>query len=223
MFEEVILNEGLSKAKKLKAVATNEDEYFGYKDGHIIRLSTMLDWMNKVKASSNAQFLKCLIGATKGVVVNNISDITFSSNLLHKDIEIPNVVKIAFKEDPTAPAMTLAKAAALFEAIGAKCTEEGIDLDTVYVYCQNENGKLTEFCWYYDTDTDTACIVKNMNHKMAAKFMHGAEDLIVRAAKTPRTPDTLINKLASIDDQIKRLQAKRDEIATKFDELPPQI
>ena len=30
MFEEVILNEGLKKAKK-SDIATNEDEYFGYK------------------------------------------------------------------------------------------------------------------------------------------------------------------------------------------------
>lgn len=213
MFEEVFLYE---------CGDMNEDEYFGYAENQKINFKAMLDWMHKVHANENAKFLKCLIGSAKGITVNNIVDITFSSNLAYKDKTVPHGIKIAFKEGEIAPAMELSKAAELFDALAVKCAEVGVDPADVEVFCENEKGRLTQFCWYYDTDTDTACIVKNMTHKVAAKFMHGATDVVARIAKTSRTPDSLIAKLEKIDAQMKALADRRASVEKQFDALPPQ-
>lgn len=216
MFEEVILWECDGTD------VTNEDELAGNvaPDKHI-RFSALLDWMRNVKATGKAKYLKCLNYRTSRVEINNIVDVTFSENLIHKDVSFPHGVKIAFKEGEDVPAMTLGDAADLFEAVAAKCEEEGVALEDVEVFVQDGKGKLTQFCWFYDTDTDTACIVKNMNPKMAARFMReGADAVVNRAAKSATTPDRVIDELAKIEEQMKALEAKRNAAYSKLENLP---
>ena len=173
--------------------AANEDEFYG-KENLSIKLSDIIDWINKVKSSPNAKYLKCLNYEKNKITVNSITDIVFSSNLVHKERNIEHGIKIAFKEeDPNANAMTIERAAELLDAIVSLCNEQNIDTSSVLVFCENNKGRLTTFSWYYDTDTDTAVIVKNMYYKVAAKFMHGAEDIIIRTARSPKTSTKLID------------------------------
>ena len=221
MFEEIVLWEN-DNADDMSDVA-NEAELAGNvgPDKHI-HFSNLLSWMNDVGASGNAKYLKCLNYRTSRVEVNNIVDVTFSENLMHKDVTFAHGVKIAFKEGGDVPAMTLGRATELFNAVAAKCEEEGIALEDVEVFVEDGRGKLTQFCWFYDTDTDTACIVKNMNPKMAARFMReGADAVVNKAAKSATTPDSVINELAKIEEQMKALEAKRDAAYSKLEGLPP--
>lgn len=218
MFEEIVLWECGKNPD-----ATNEDELAGnVAPDKRIRFSTLIEWMRKVRAVDNAKFLKCLNYRTSRVEINNIVDVTYSENLIHKDATFAHGVKIAFKEGDNVPAMTLGDASDLFEAVAAKCEEEGVALDDVEVFVQDGKGKLTQFCWFYDTDTDTACIVKNMNPKMAARFMReGADAIVNRAAKTATTPERIIDDLAKIDEQMKALEAKKAAAYSKLETLPP--
>lgn len=212
MFKEVIFEK-----------STNEEEFYGGAIERRITLKALLDWLAKVNASKNAQFLKCYNWTKNAVEINNIDDITFSSNLMHKDVVFDKGVKIAFKEDPSLPAMTLAHATELFNAIAAKCNEDGIDTNDVEVFVQNPNGKLTQFCWFYDDEFDTACIVKNMNPRAVSRFMHGGADaVIVKAAKTANISGKIIDELAKIEEQMQKLQARRDATLKKLEDLPAQ-
>ena len=204
MFEEINLNEA---------------EFYGNSEaGSSIKFSRLIDWMDKVKASQNAQFLKCIVNKAQHVKVYSISDITFSENLTHKDTAYDVGVKIAFKEEDKAPAMTISEAAKLFGKIADLCAENGKDMATIECFTEDTNGKLSRFCWYYDDSTDTAAIVRNMNPGQARKFMHGGGDEIVKKlASTPVNPDKLIDQLASVEEKIKALTAKRDEVLNKID------
>ena len=157
------------------------------------------------------------------IAINNISDITFSANLIHKDVTFANGVKIAFKEDPNQPAMTLAHATELFNAIAAKCAEEGIDTNDVEVFVEDPNGKLTQFSWFYDDEFDTACIIKNISPRAVSRFMKGGADaVIVKAAKTPKTSGKILDDLEKIEAQIQKLTARRDATLKKIEDMPTQ-
>ena len=206
--------------------AISEDEFHGYKEnGKGATLKTMLNWMDQVNAGGNGKFLKCLNGSTKtGVAIYSIADITFSSEIVHKNALSPNGIKIAFvEEDPNVPAMTIARATELFNNIANLCQENGIDPDTVQVFAEAPNKKLTEFAWYYDTASDTAVIIKNMNWQVAAKFLKGATDIVVRATKTSTTPDSIIDKLAKIEAKMKDLEMQKNAAYVELDALPPQV
>lgn len=97
---------------------TNEAEHFGMAEaGSSIKFSRLLDWMNKVGASENAAFLKCVVSKANGCTIFNVSDIMFSSNIVHKDTTYANAVKIAFKESAGENSISVAEAAKLFNAI----------------------------------------------------------------------------------------------------------
>lgn len=215
MFEEV--------TEIYETEATNEDEIYGWADQKRIRLRKLLDWMEKVNASQNVKFLKCLNWKKNNVVVNNIDDITFSANILHKQDSFNNAVKIAFKEDPNVPAMTFKESYELLAAIASKCEEDGIDVNEVEVFLQDVKDKLTQFSWYYDTDQDVACLVKNMSTADARRFMHnGVDEILARAAKTANTPDSIIDELAKIEKQMQKLSAKRDVVYKRLEDMPTQ-
>lgn len=222
MFELVDLYE--SDAKNDEALKnTDEAEiYGGAIEGHI-KLDKLLDWMRKVKADENAQYLKCLNWRSSHVDINSIVDVTYSENVEHKEETFEHAVQIAFKEGGDSPAMTVARAAELFEAVAAKCEENGVDLGTVEVFVQNEKGKLTYFSWFYDEGTDTAVIVKNMTVRAAAKFLKdGAEAVVVKAAKTATTPKSVEDEIAELEKTIADLQAKKqaayDKLGQKADD-----
>lgn len=211
--------------------ATDEAEIYGGQDktGHI-HLDSFLGWLRKVRADQNAQYLKCLNWTKNAFEINNIVTVTGDANIVHKSAGINNVeetfdhvVKIAFKEESTTPAMTLATASDLFEAFAKKCEEEGIDTSTVEVFVQNEKGKLTYFAWYYDEGTDTAVIVKNRSPRQASNFLkHGAAGVLARAAKSPRTPEKLKDELAKIEEQMAKLASKRDAMRGELDAADPE-
>lgn len=210
MFEEIILNE---------VEETNEAEFHGGPEaGSLIKFTRLLDWMNNVKGSAKAQYLKCLVNKALKVKVYNISDITFSENVMHKDVAYETGVKIAFKEDDGSPAMTIAQAAELFDKIAALCAQNGKDLSKTEVFTEDENGKLSRFAWFYDDETDTAVIVRNMSTADARKFMKAGADTIVRKlAKTPVNPEKLIDELAALEEKIKTLTTRRDSVLDKLD------
>jgi hypothetical protein len=206
-----------------KEINLSEAEFFGNSEaGSSIKFSRVLDWMKNVKSSSNAKFLKCIVNKALKVKVYSVADITFSENLIHKDKTYDMGVKIAFKEEnENVPAMTVARAAELFEKIEALCIENGKDLSTIEVFTEDVNGKLSRFCWYYDDETDTAVIVRNMNPGQARKFMHGGGETIVKKlASVPTNPQKLIDELAAVEEKIKALTAKRDAVLNKFEQLP---
>ena len=213
MFEEVILFEN---------GAVSEDEFEGAPVGKRIRLKALLDWMEKVNAGGNAKFLKCLNWSrSAGVSINSIVDVVFSANLVHKLGNYPHGVKIAFKEEgPDSDAMTIGKATELFAAIAAKCEEEGIDTNEVEVFTEDPKGKLTQFSWYYDSDSDTACIAKNMNTKMVSRFLKGAEVVVAKAATTPKTTDRVLDELQKIQDQMAKLKDREAAALKNLEDIP---
>lgn len=182
----------------------------------------MLKWMDTVNASKNAKYLKCLNGSTKkGVMVESITDIVFDANLVATGAISTTNVKMAFvAESPTTPAMTVARAYELFIKIGELCAEKGIDTAKVGVYLQNAAGRLTRFSWYYNDESDTAVVVKNMGWQDAAKFLQGAEVVLDRAARTPQTAEKIIDELAAIEKQMEALKDKQAKVFAKFDALP---
>ena len=204
MFKEIDLYEAVNKDVDV----ANEAEYGGYLDkDKRIRLSTILEWLDKVNGSGNASYLKCIVGSSKnGPQVNSIVGITYSEDLIYKkDIEVPHAVQIAFKEDNSGAAIAIADVVAQLQAIAAKCEEEGVALEDVDVFCMNEKNKLTQFAFYYDDATDTAVIVKNMNAKAASKFLNGeGGEAVQAAAKTPKTSnaqlDAIIAELSTSQD-----------------------
>ena len=210
MFEEVILSE---------CGDLSEDEFYGSADANKrIRFQAMLDWMDKVNAGGNSKFLKCITGKFDGVAVNSIVDIKFSDSIVHKLAPGKLGVKIAFKEGAAVDAaMPLSEATRLFKAIAAECDKNGIDKNEVDVFCENEKGKLTQFSFYYDSDTDTAVIAKNISAKTAGRFIKDASSYVARAARTPTTPKTLVDKLSDVEEQIKALEVKRASIYADMD------
>lgn len=215
MFKEIMLRE---------SEETNETEFLGQPEaGSVIKFNRLVDWMNSVKASNNAKYLKCITNKALKVVVYNITDIKFSADVIHKTTKYDAGIKIAFKEDDGAPAMTIAKAAELFGKIEQLCVENGKDINQIEVFTEDVNGKLSRFCWYYDDATDTALIVRNMPPAQARRFMHGGGDVIVRKlVETPVNPDKLIDQLAAIEEKMAALASKRDEVLTKMDAMPNQ-
>ena len=218
MFKQVVFNE-CDVQKDVE-----EAEVHGYMDKgtQIISLASMLKWMEKVNASQNAKYLKCLNGSTKkGVMVESITDIVFDANLVAIGAPTTTNVKMAFvSESPNAPAMTVATAYDLFTKIAALCAEKGIDTAKVGVYLQNEAGRLTRFSWYYNDESDTAVVVKNMGWQDAAKFLQGAEVVLDRAARTPQTADKIIDELVAIEKQMNALKDKQAKAFAKLDALP---
>ena len=215
MFKEVVLSE---------TQHTNEAEFSGYAEaGSVIKFNRLLDWMKNVKASQNAKYLKCINNKASKVTVFNISDVKFSENLVHKHIAYEAGVKIAYKEDATAPAMDIATAAELFEKIEQLCIENGKDPSTIEVFTEDVNGKLSRFSWYYDDATDTAVIVRNMNLRQASDFLHNGADVIIRKlAQTPTNPDKLLNQLEVIEKKMAALKTKQDEVLKKMSDMPDQ-
>ena len=223
MFELVDLYESGSKKKDLENAANEAELKGGPEAGHI-HLDALLGWMRKVNADTNAKYLKCLDWRSNRVDVNNIVTVTCDENIIHKSRGVeetfPRAVKIAFKEESTVPAMTIADAYALFEAIASKCEEDGIDLGNVEVFVENEKGKLTYFSWYYDEGTDTAVVIKNMSPNAAKEFLNnGAAALIERAAKSSTTMDTLVNQLEKIKEQMAKLRSKEDDLYSRMEGL----
>ena len=208
MFEEVILNE------------MDEAEFSGRAPGNIIKFSKLNDWLNKVGASANAKYLKCLMPKKGVFTLFNISDIVFSENLIHRNAPIAHGVTIAFKEDNADEAMSIAKATELFNAIAAKCAEAGISTDDLQVFTMDPTGKLSTFCWFYDQDLDTAVVVKNMLPSAAKKFLTGAATTLADIVKTPRNTrnqiDKLMDKLAAIEAREKALAARKDELVNQL-------
>ena len=229
MFELVDLYESNDTEKNVDTA--NEAEIYGGQDktGHI-HLDALLDWMRKVRADQNAQYLKCLNWTRNAFEINNIATVTGDANIVHRSAgkdhveeTFDHVVKIAFKEESTTPAMTLATAADLFEAFAKKCEEDGVDLSTVEVFVENEKGKLTYFSWYYDEGTETAVLIKNQSPRQAANFLkNGADAVVVKAAKTPRTPEKLKADLAKIEEQMAKLVSKRDAMRGELDAADPE-
>ena len=206
-------------------VKLDEAEHFGYPTaGSSIKFDRILEWMKNVKSSQNATYLKCLFNKALKIQVYSITDITFSENVTHKGVAYDSAVKIAFKEDDSgAPAMTVARAAELFEKIEALCIENGKDVSQIEVFTEDVNNKLTRFSWFYDDDTDTGVIIRNMSVEQARKFMSSGADTIVRKlAQTPTNPDKLIDELAAFEEKIKALTAKRDAVLNKLEQLPSQ-
>ena len=226
MFELVDLYGESTKAEKLDVA--NEEELYGLADANkSIKFQRLLDWINKASESSKAKFLKCLIckkvGGAASVTIANITGIEAANGCLHphSGITFDNAVTIAFQEGDTAPAMTIEDAVQLMNGIAEACTAKGIDLNNVEVFTKDVKGKLTQFCWYYDTDSDTACIVKNMNPKAVKRFFESGSPVVAKAAETPMITDKLIDQLAKVEDQINALNAKRDAIYQKMEDLPP--
>lgn len=223
MFELVDLYESDTKKKDLENVANEAELKGGPEAGHI-HLDALLGWMRKVGADINAKYLKCLDWRSNRIDVNNIVTVTCDENIVHKsrgaEETFPHAVKIAFKEESTTPAMTIADASALFEAIASKCEEDGIDLANVEVFVENEKGKLTYFSWYYDEGTDTAVVIKNMSPNAAKEFLkNGAAALLEKAAKSSTTMDTLVNQLEKIKEQMAKLQGREAAIYNKMEEI----
>lgn len=216
MFKEIVLNE---------ADKTNEAEFTGYPEaGSLIKFNRLVDWMKSVKASQNAQFLKCLNNKALKITVYNITDIMFSESITHKDATYDVGVKIAFKEDDGSAAMPIAKAAELFEKIEKLCIDNGKDPSQIEVFTEDVNGKLSRFSWYYDDTTDTALIVRNMSPAQARKFMHGGGDVIVKKlTKTPVNPDKLMDELEAIEQKIAAMTSKRDDVLSKMENMPNQV
>ena len=218
MFRQIVFNECDAQN------GIKEDEVHGYMDKgtKIISLASMLKWMDTVHASQNAKYLKCLNGSTKaGVIVESITDIVFDANLAVADAPLATNVKMAFvAEDPNVPAMTIARAYELFTKISELCAEKNIDSAKVGVYLQNANGRLTRFSWYYNDESDTAVVIKNMGWQDAAKFLQGAEVILDRTASSPRTAEKLIDELAAIEKQMNALRARQNSVYAKFDALP---
>ena len=103
----------------------------------------------------------------------------------------------------------------LLDAIAAKCAEAGVAIEDVDVFTQAENGKLTQFAFYYDDSTDTAVIVKNMSARVASKFLQGAGgEVVVKAAKSPVTPKPINNALVA------NIEAAMDGEDDSNDEFP---
>ena len=219
MFKIVDLSEN---DKETSLNSTDEAEnYGGPTEGHI-KFNALLDWMRNVHANQNAKYLKCLDWRTNRIDVNNIVDVLCSENVVHKTETFDRAVKIAFKQESSAPAMTIEDAANLFEAIASKCEEDGVDLGTVEVFVMNENEKLTYFSWYYDEGTDTAVVIKNMSPRKAAEFLkNGAEAVLTKAATTndSKTMENLTNELQKIQDQMNKLKAKQDAVYNKMEQV----
>lgn len=206
-----------------------EDEVHGYMDKgkSIISLASMLKWMEKVNASSNAKYLKCVnstwkSGQLAGLSLLNISDITFSKELTAPKAPTTNNIKMAFVEsDGNVPAMTSAQAYDIFTKIDQLCKENGIDTAEVGVYLANERGRLTRFSWYYDSDTDTAIVIKNIPWQDASKFLKAGADAVINdAAKKPLIADSVVDELAKIEEQMKALTARRDKALSKLEQMP---
>jgi len=218
MFEIVDLNE---KVEDTSLNNTDEAEVYGGPTAGHIKFNALLDWMRKVRADQNAQYLKCLDWRTNRIDVNNIVDVVCSESVVHKTETFDRAVKIAFKQEANAPAMTIGDAADLFEAIASKCEEDGIDLGTVEVFVMNEQEKLTYFSWYYDEGTDTAVVIKNMSPRKAAEFLkNGAEAVLVKAAKSSKTIESLTDELQKIQDQMEKLKAKQDAVYSQMEQVP---
>ena len=173
----------------IREIRLDEAEYTGNAEaGSSIKFSRLLEWFNKVNAVQNASYLKCVIASTRGCVVYNLSDILFDKGLVHKDITYANGIKLALKEASDENAMTVAKASELFNAIAAKCEENGISLDDVQVFTMAENGKLSRFSWFYDDQFDTAYIVRNMAPSQARKWLQAGAEVLAEIAKSPKKP-----------------------------------
>lgn len=225
MFELVDLYEAADVEKQN---ATDEAELAGGQDKtRHLKFKPLIEWMRQVRADQNAQYLKCL-NWTRGMFeINNITTVAMFENVSHKSPGKDNVeetfahaVKIAFKEDATVPAMSVAEAADLCEAIAKKCEEDGIDLNEVEVFIENEKGKLTYFMWYYDEGTDTAVIIKNQNPRNAAAFLKGgAENVVIKAAKTSQTSEKLIDELAKIQEQMAKLKQREDDVYNRMERM----
>lgn len=192
-----------------------------------LKFKPLIEWMRQVRADQNAKYLKCL-NWTRGMFeIHNITTVAMFENVSHKSPGAANgeeifahAVKIAFKEDASVPAMSVAEAADLCEAIATKCEEDGIDLDTVEVFIENEKGKLTYFMWYYDEGTDTAVIIKNQNPRNAAAFLKGgAENVVIKAAKTSQTPERLMDELAKIQEQMAKLKQREDDVYNRMEQM----
>lgn len=166
-----------------------EEEYFGNVEaGSSIKLSRILDWMNKIGAAQNASFLKCVIAKSGGCIVCNISDIMMDVDIVHKDAKYAHGVKIALKESSSQDAMTISHAVELFGKIAEQCEANGIDPDEVQVFVMETTGKLTRFSWYYDDQFDTAYIVRNMAPGAARKWLQAGAEVMAEVAKSPKKP-----------------------------------
>lgn len=173
----------------IEEIKLNEDEYFGNVEaGSSIKLSRILEWMDKVGASKNASYLKCVVAKSGGCIVCNISDIMMDSNIVHKTATYAHGVKIALKESSSDDSMTIAHAAELFNAIATACEANGIDPDEVQVFVMETTGKLTRFSWYYDDQFDTAYIVRNMAPGAARKWLQAGAEVMAEVAKSPKKP-----------------------------------
>ena len=214
MFKEITLSE---------KETTDEAEYFGNVEaGSVIKFSRLVDWMEKVNASENSKYLKCLNWRTTRVEINNIVDIVVSESILYKDTTYDQGVKIVFQAEADVPAMSIGDAAKKFIALKEKLESLGKDIKDIEVFAQDgKSGKLSRFCWYYDDASDTAVIVKNMAPGAARKFMRaGAEAVCNNAAKSPKNTEKILDDIKKLDDQIKALKARQDAKLKQIEDMP---